>query len=386
MKDLVYIVLCLIVWSTSVSAQEGVVAGYFTEWGIYDRNYQVMDIPAEKVTHVIYAFARIENGEIALCDPYAAIEKSFPGDSKRDVYRGNFKQLQKLKKKHSHLKTLIAIGGWTCSDGFSDMALTETSRKKFALSVAKFVEKYGFDGVDIDWEYPCGGGLAKGRAADKKNFTLLMAELKNQLQQLGKDYLLTVASAAGEQMHHYELGEVAKYIDWFNLMAYDFHGAWENTTHHQAALFPDVSYAVDQYMKKGVASNQIVLGIPFYSRGWSGVSGQNSGFLQPSLKPAKGTWESGIIDYWDLFQRIKKSPDAHLVYWDDESNASWVYNPYCDGGSFYTYEDVKTVKEKMRFMRKMNLRGVMFWEFSGDLNNANDPSSLINNLKSSEIN
>lgn len=376
------VLFALVAFASSVSAQEKlpVVAGYFAEWGIYDRNYHVMDIPADRITHVIYAFAKIEKGEIALCDPYAAVEKSYPGDAWNEEIRGNFKQLQKLKAKHPHLKTLIAVGGWTCSDAFSDMALTAASRRKFAVSVAHFVKKYGFDGVDIDWEYPCGGGLAKGRPQDKQNFTLLMAELKQQLMLVNKDYLLTVASAAGNQMNHYELGEVAKYIDWYNLMTYDFHGAWENTTNHQAALYPSVANAVAQYMKHGVAADQIVLGIPFYSRGWSGVSGDHSGLYQTSQKPAKGTYESGIIDYWDLMQRIQKQPESYLVYWDDEAKTSWVYNPYLEGGSFFTFEDVKTVKEKVRFIREMHLRGAMFWEFSGDLTDSKNPSALINAL------
>jgi chitinase len=381
-----------------VYTSEPVIAGYFTEWGIYGRNYHVSDIPADKIKHVIYAFAKISNGEIAIYDSYAAIDKFYPGDNWDESLRGNFKQLKLLKAKHPHLKILIAIGGWTLSDPFSDIALTEIGRLKFSVSAANFVENYEFDGIDIDWEYPCGGGLAKGRPEDKKNFTLLMAELRHQLslitEKTGKQYLLTVASSAGDSMNHYELQEVSKYIDWYNLMAYDFHGSWETSTNHQAALYPssldnsefqsryNVSYAVNKYLTQGVPPEQIVLGIPFYSRGWSKVHSENTGLFQLGPEASEGTWERGILDYSDVYNKVKNDPKNFLVSWDDEAKASWVFNPYLGGGIFYTFEDEKTLKEKIKFIENMNLRGSMFWEFSGDIRNSNDPASLIHLLNS----
>jgi chitinase len=116
------------------AAVESVVVGYFAEWDVYERNYHASDIPAEKLTHINYAFAQIDHhGEVKEFDSYAALEKNYPGDTWEETLRGNFKQLQLLKKKHPHLKTLIAIGGWTLSDPFTDIALTPVSRSKFAL-------------------------------------------------------------------------------------------------------------------------------------------------------------------------------------------------------------------------------------------------------------
>lgn len=384
-----------IVFCTSIHSIEPVIAGYFAEWGIYGRNYHVSDIPADKITHVIYAFAKISNGEVDLFDSYAAIDKFYPGDNWNEPLRGNFKQLKLLKEKHPHLKTLIAVGGWTLSEPFSEIALTEDNRIKFAVSAAKFVEKYGFDGLDIDWEYPCGGGLAKGRPEDKKNFTLLMAELRHQLslmtEKTGKPYLLTVASAAGDALDHYELQEVAKVIDWYHLMAYDFHGSWENSTNHQSPLYQNqtdsspfkdrynTSYSVHKYLLEGVPPEQIVVGIPFYSRGWAGVSSQNGGLFQAG-KPSKGTWEEGILDYSDVYQKINQSPDQYVITWDEEAKTSWIYNPNVEEGVFYTFEDVKTVQEKSLFIKTLGLRGAMFWEFSGDIRDSNDPASLVNIL------
>ena len=128
------------------------VVGYYTSWSVYARNYHVAQLPADKVTHINYAFANISGGQIALGDRYADIDKFYPGDSwAPGALRGNFNQLRKLKQKHSHLRTLISIGGWTWSGNFSDAVLTPASRQAFARSCVDFIVQYGFDGVDLDW-------------------------------------------------------------------------------------------------------------------------------------------------------------------------------------------------------------------------------------------
>ncbi len=398
MKNYIIYVSCFfsfLLISNSTFATEPVVVGYYAEWDIYGRNYNVSDIPAEKLTHVNYAFAKINSsGEVEVFDPYAAIEKSYPGDTWDEPIKGNFKQLIQLKKKYPHLKTLIAIGGWTLSDPFTDMALTQESRSKFAASAVDFIKKYEFDGIDIDWEYPVGGGIAKGRPEDKQNFTLLMAELRQHLNELEKStsrqYFLTVASPAGSQMNNYELGEASQYIDWYNVMTYDFHGSWEKTTNHQAqmmlsSLDPsplassyNVSYAINNYIQAGVPTDKIVLGIPLYSRGWAGVKPDQSGLFQPADGPSKGTWEDGILDYSDLYNKISNNPEKYIVSWDSEAKVSWVYNPYIENGAFYTFEDTRTVHEKVEFIKSQKLRGAMFWELSGDMRNSNDSESIIN--------
>jgi chitinase len=221
------------------------IVGYFTEWSNYQRKYNVADIPADRLTHVNYAFARINNGECALVDSYAAIDKFYPGDRwDAGFLRGNLHQLQLLKKKHPHLKTLISVGGWTLSGPFSDVALTEASRVKFARSCVAFLKKYDFDGVDIDWEYPVGGGLEgnKTRPEDKQNYSLLLAELRKQLDEQGKadkrTYLLTIAAPAGPKVYaNLEIDRIARLVDWINLMTYDFHGSWSEVTNFNAALY-----------------------------------------------------------------------------------------------------------------------------------------------------
>ena len=177
---------------------------YFVEWGIYQRDYHVYDIPAKNVNVLNYAFADISTGgEVVLFDSYAAVEKAYPGDTWDQPLRGNFNQLKKLKAQNPHLITMISVGGWTLSSRFSDAALTAASRSKFAASAVAFIRKYGFDGVDIDWEYPGGGGLETNvsRPEDKQNFTAFLSELRRQLdaagQQDGRRYYLSIAAPAG---------------------------------------------------------------------------------------------------------------------------------------------------------------------------------------------
>lgn len=371
-----------------------VVVAYFAEWGIYGRNYHVSEIPAENLTHVIYAFAKISSeGEVTMFDPFAAVEKSYPGDSWDESIRGNFKQLQLLKAKYPHLKTLIAIGGWTLSDPFSQMASTPSSRQKFISSAIDFMQTYGFDGIDIDWEYPVNGGLANGHPNDKQNFTLLMQELRAALDLLEKEngchYLLTVASAAGDAMENYELDKLSPYIDWFNLMTYDYHGAWENQTNHHSPLYPSpedpsaqrgrfcIDYSVNTYLNSGISPKKIVLGLPLYSRAWAGVNGQNGGLYQNATHSAKGTWEPGILDYADLYLKIQNAPDQFVHYEDTQAGAAWVFNPYLDQGTFYTYDSPNVVDKKLQYIEEKGLRGAMFWELSGDLREKHHPDSLI---------
>jgi chitinase len=358
------------------------VVGYFAEWAVYQRKYNVADIPAGKLTHVNYAFAKVQNGECTLYDAYAAIDKFHPGDDwNPGTLRGNFRELQRLKAKHKHLKTLISVGGWTLSGPFSDVALTEESRAKFAKSCVGFIRRYGFDGVDIDWEYPVGGGLEsnKTRPEDKGNYTKLLAELRRQLDAEKAGYLLTIAAPAGPKTSaNIELAEVAKLCDWLNLMAYDFHGSWSKTTNHHAALHANpndptadetvrtqwnVSAAVKNTLAAGVPAGKIVLGVPFYGRGWIGANDAGHGLFQPhSGRQPPGTWEAANWDYKDIAANYVGKKAAR--HWDAAAKAPWLYDP--KSGLFITYDDEESIGSKAAFAAGRKLGGMMAWELSGD--------------------
>lgn len=191
--------------------------GYYAAWAKYS-GYTPDKIDANKLTHINYAFANISSD--------LKITLGYP-----DIDATNISKLNALKGTNPNLKTIISVGGWPWSGRFSDVVLTQSSRKIFTDSVIDFIIKYGFDGVDIDWEYSVSGGLSTNvkRAEDKTNFTLLMKTLREKLDARGavdgKHYILTFAGAAGSwYTANTQLSELSKYVDYANIMTYDIHG------------------------------------------------------------------------------------------------------------------------------------------------------------------
>lgn len=361
------------------------VVGYYTAWSVYGRDYHVADIPADKLTHINYAFANIgPDGKIALGDPYADIDKFYTGDSwDAGSLRGNFNQLQRLKEKHPHLQTMISVGGWTWSSRFSDVALTESSRQLFVSSTIDFMQDYGFDGIDIDWEYPVSGGLSSNvtRAEDKQNYTLLMKEFRDQLDALesqhDRDYWLSIAAPASPAVYeNLEIQAIAEQLDWMNVMSYDFHGSWSEKTNHQAALFASSQdphadpvartqfnghAAAQAYLDVGVPGEKIVLGGAFYGRGWQGVPDINNGLYQSHSGVPQGTWEPGVFDYQDLKENYLPTYNR---YWDAEAMVPWLYN--ADTGIMISYDDPESLGHRAQYIVDQQLGGMMFWELSAD--------------------
>ena len=189
------------------------------------------EIPVEKLTHVNFAFARIDDGgRVVFQEPR---------------YGPALESLVALKKRNPALRVLISIGGWE-ADGFSDAALSEASRATFAKSAVELMRRHGADGLDIDWEYPGqGAGGIKYRPEDKQNFTLLLAELRRALDAASEAdgrkgaerYLLTIASADREYFDYTEMDRLHVHLDWINVMTYDFFNSLTPTTGHHAGLY-----------------------------------------------------------------------------------------------------------------------------------------------------
>lgn len=361
------------------------IVGYFAAWSVYGRDYHVNEIPAEKLTHLNYAFANISaEGECTLGDPYADIDKFYEGDSwDPGAKRGSFHQLELLKAAHPSLRTLISIGGWTWSGKFSDVALTSASRQKFVSSCVTFMKTWGFDGIDIDWEYPVSGGLPENtyRPEDKQNYTLLLQDFRAALDAQGatdgKSYDLTIAAPAGPSiMTNLELSKVGSTVSFINLMTYDFHGGWDSATNFNAALSAtsadpsedplvktkfNVQSAVEGYLSAGVPADKVVLGMPFYGRGYAGVPDKEHGLYQPFSGLPLGTWEAGMFDYHDL--KAKYIP-AMQRYFHDEALVPWLFSP--ETGVMITYDDPESLQKKLDLVAQKGLGGAMFWELSGD--------------------
>jgi chitinase len=363
-----------------------VIGAYFIGWGIYARDYQVTNLPAPALTHVFYAFARPvyepESNRFALVslDPWADYQKPFPGDTTNDAYWGNFNQLRKLKLRFPHLCTLISAGGWEDSDAFSDIAASSTARLAFAESCVAFITNYGFDGLDLDWEYPVEGGEdgLTHRPEDADNLVLLAAALRGRLDQQeaadGRPYLLTLATSAdvGTLTNRFHLAALCPHLDWVNVMTYDMAGDWDPLTGHLAPLDAHsppadsnlcVKAALAAHLRAGVPPDQLVVGFPFYGRSFTNVPPAGNGLFQTHDGTGPGTWEGGILDFRDLRARFINT-NGYVRWWDAVAGAPYLYS--ANARVFVTYDDEQSVQAKAEYARTNGLRGAMCWSSDAD--------------------
>jgi chitinase len=385
--------LCLA--APPATGETGRVVGYYPGWGIYDRAFEIADLPGEKLTHVNYAFANLVGGQCTLGDPWADVERHLPGDpwsgpGSDAPYFGNFRQLDLLQALHPELQTLISVGGWTWSGNFSDAALTPASRALFATSCADFMEAYSFDGIDIDWEYPGGGGLASNttRPEDTGNFTLLLQAVRTELDARGtlngRHYLLTIAAPAGAaKIANLEVEQIHSVLDFINVMTYDFNGSWSPISNFNAPLYSspgdptttpgtNADETMQNYLGRGVPADKLVLGVPFYGRAVQGVANVNGGLFQSFTGTPMGTWDdassgaTGMFDYADIAANHLGQPGID-AYRDADSGVPWLHDP--SSGFFLSYDDPASLALKKEYVLANALGGVMIWEMSADLDN-----------------
>jgi chitinase len=393
---------------------------YFIQWGIYGRAFSVKNVDtsgaAARLTHINYAFGNVAPeptppgsppGPVTCQsgDVWADYQRPVPAeesvDGVGDVWgaplNANFGQLRKLKAKYPKLKVMISLGGWTWSKYFSDAALTPESRAAFVEScVDRFIrgnlpslgpgESGGpgsaaglFDGIDLDWEWPGSEGNAGNiiRPEDKANFTALVKEFRKQLDAYGREsgrrYELSafLPAAPAKIDAGFEVRPVFGQLDFATVQGYDFHGTWESVTNQQSALrvpaqaptTPDFSIdtTVKAWLTRGAPRDELVIGIPYYGQGWTGVSGGGDGMFQPATGPAPGTWAAGNEDY-----KVLKQLTGYRVHRDLRAGHAWLFN----GTTLWTYDDPLTVLQKALYIRLQGLGGAMVWELSGDDSNA----------------
>ncbi|MFF0136092.1 glycosyl hydrolase family 18 protein [Streptomyces sp. NPDC005227] len=364
--------------------------GYFTEWGIYGRNYNVKNLvtsgSAAKITHINYAFGNVTGGKCAIGDSYADYDKAFTADLSvsgvADTWdqplRGNFNQLRELKAKYPNIKVLWSFGGWTWSGGFGEAAKNPAA---FAQSCYDLVEDPRwadvFDGIDIDWEYPNACGLTcdtSGAAAYKNVMQALRAKF-------GTNNLVTAATTAdgtsGGKIDAADYAGAAQYVDWYNVMTYDFFGAFDAdgpTAPHSPLTsysgIPQAGFttadAIAKFKSKGVPASKLLIGIGFYGRGWTGVTQDAPGGT--ATGPAPGTYEPGNEDY----KVLKTScPVTGTI-------AGTAY-AHC-GSNWWSYDTPSTIAGKMSWAKTQGLGGAFFWEFSGDTSNGELVSAINSGL------
>ena len=419
---------------------QNVRAVFFANWDRYARGYLVDQIPADRLNDIDYAFATVApDGSCALTDSWSDYQApTASGDAVSGVADdtsnpnqhlfGNFNQLLELKALHPNLRVEMSIGGWTGSKYFSDAAATAASRKAFVASCISLIidgnlptggwptQAGGpgaaaglFDGINIDWEYP---GIDPGNGADHSpadvaNATLLLQEFRRQLDAAGaaaggKHYLLTV-DIAGGNVHStgsWQLAQVARSVDWIDMMAFDYHGSWDPLTDFNSPfgldpLEPAVGGGAIQwtwntagsalyFLLNGIPPSKLVVGIPFYGKEYVDVGPTKHGLYQPhGAAPGNDS-----PTYHDLVDT--GLADANLTpigpttvsstgvgingftrYLDPFAGAPWLYNPTLNGGTFISYVDPAAVRERIALVNSLGLRGAFAWEVSND-DNAHD--------------
>jgi chitinase len=339
----------------------------------------------DKLTHIIYSFTEVIDNKMEFPDDSSAIK---------------LKMLVREKRNHPHLKVMVACGGWGGSGGFSKMAWSPEDRKKFVESAVRFIRKFDLDGLDIDWEYPGLPGIGNPYIPeDRENFTILMRELREGMDKIGKDQVLTFAAAGWERyFDHVELDKVMQYATYMNVMSYDMAGGDDPYTSHHTNLGwvkmenmegtpaatkireegdstkPWSAEKVISYcISKGVKPGQIVIGAAFYGKGWKGVPPENFGLYQLN----RGPW-SGSGRYSSIRENYEDK-NNYIRHWDSVAKAPWLYNAL--DSIFISYEDTVSIRLKTQYAISSGLGGIMFWQLGGDT----DKDGLVDAIYSEKM-
>ncbi|KAL2811037.1 glycoside hydrolase superfamily [Aspergillus granulosus] len=339
------------------------VVGYYEGWSSRRpcNKFWPEQIPVGVYSHINFAFATIdpETYEVGPAD-------------KQDV--DLYKRLVAIKEYDKDVKILIALGGWTFNDPgptatvFSDLAASEEKQKKFFKSLVSFMSTYGFDGVDLDWEYPRADDRS-GRPEDFKNFPKFMANLKKTLNQTpGRSELSITLPASYWYLQHFNLKDLNKHIDFYNIMSYDMHGTWDRGNKWTGSFLnahtniTEIRDSLDLLWRNDVDPARVVLGVAFYGRAYT-----VKGCMEPGCEYASGSIPGAcsrevgvllnneivdIIREKDLEPVLYKDAAVKVVHWDDQ----WV-----------SYDDRETLRMKAELARSQCLSGLMVWAISHDV-------------------
>ena len=319
---------------------ERFILGYVTDGALESVNTE----DAGRLTHINLAFGVIKDGLL---------------DMSHLPHIGEVERIRKLNPK---LKFVLSVGGWGAG-GFSLMSRTEEGRRAFAETCLRAVEKYGLDGIDIDWEYPCDNSAGiDSDPSDKQNYTLLLQALRDAL---GPARIVSIAAGAGGYfIRGTEMDRVAAICDYVQLMTYDIRSGFQREAGHHTNLFTSpgdrlngsVKSSVDAYHSAGVPLDRIVIGAAFYSRRWDGLPDINHGLFQQA-----GTIGQYGPGYTDLVRNFIDQ-NGFKRYWDDDAKAPFLFN----GSSLISYDDPESIRLKCEYLKAEGLKGIMYWDHGSD--------------------
>ncbi|XP_055907585.1 probable chitinase 2 [Eupeodes corollae] len=336
---------------------------YWASWAIYrsgNGNHNIGQIVPEYCSHVIFTFSGLDiNGEITSLDPDA------------DFKNGGFKDFIALKQRDPSgcLKVILAIGGWgEGSEKYSLMAESASSREKFADSVLRWLIFYGFDGIDIDWEYPTQRG---GLTIDRENFTELLKVLKKKLSPRNRTLSAAVSGSLETTKLAYETNLICKELDFLSIMGYDLHDS--NVTSNHSPLEAEgeattsrstISSTIDFYRRSGCPGEKILLGVPAYGRSYVLKDARITALGAPITgKGKEGTFtrEKGFLGYNELCEMFKKHKGFKREY-SAKNSSVYAFN----GKLWVSYDDERTIRQKAEYVLREKLGGMMLWSIDTD--------------------
>ncbi|XP_065215171.1 serine-rich adhesin for platelets-like [Planococcus citri] len=349
---------------------------YYTNWSVYrpgTAKFSPQNINPYLCTHLIYAFGGLdkENG----LRPY---------DKYQDIEQGGYAKFTGLKTYNKNLKTMLAIGGWNeGSAKFSSLVADEERRGIFVKNVVKFLRQNNFDGLDLDWEYPAFRDGSKSE--DKENYASLVKELREEFEResskTGRSrLLLTMAVPAGVEYidKGYDVPKLNKYLDFMNILSYDYHSAYEPNVNHHSPLYSlqeeseynfdaqlTIDHTVNHYLKKGVDREKLVLGIPTYGRSYTLFNADSTDLGSPADGPGEqgeATREKGYLAYYEICANLENDKEWKIIQPKKSAMGPYAYR----GNQWVSYDDADIVKLKAKYVNEKGLGGIMYWSIDND--------------------
>ncbi|CAH2098228.1 unnamed protein product [Euphydryas editha] len=371
-KFILFVLGVILVTTEQITGKEKYVVCYYGTWAAYRNGlgkFDVTNINTELCTHIVYTFLGINRtGTVVSLDPYL----DYPENWGRD----NLRKFNALKKQNPTIKTILAVGGWNeGSAKYSVMAATPKLRKNFITSAIEMIKKFGFDGLDIDWEYPNRGDTVYGHD-DINNFTQLLKELREAFDKHGLLLCAAVSSVKSMASLSYDIPAISRYLDLINVMAYDMNGASDLVTGHNSPLhrgegdenvpkdnLKTIDAVLEYWLEQGCPPEKLILGLPLYGHTFKLSNATINGVRAPSDGPGIAgpyTATRGMIGYNELCMKFRR--ETWKLKYDNSAKVPYAVQ----GNNWVSYDDAQSLTAKVKYALQFNIAGITLWSIETD--------------------